>query len=158
MNCENENRSGRGNPDLHSDAADDPGQMSSRPTRTSHVRSHLAACARRLRELDGYEEVATALDALVPETNAEVDFERLDEQLIALEQRMAALAESRLSFDESSQILNDANANLAGRRAKMTGAQTENLRRQFYTKLLFERRGLPRLIVFYMVDDLRQVA
>ncbi len=122
----------------------------------SDVRSYLAGCAKQLRQPEGYEEIAMELDALA--ANADVDLEPLEQRLSALEERMTELAQARLSAEDTSQIQGEINANLARFRAKMTAAQIDMLERQNYSKLLFERVGLPRLSLFYMRENRSRAA
>ena len=122
------------------------------------VRTYLSGCAKQMRGIEGYEEIAMELDVLAAATNTEINLEPLEQRLSTLEERATAIMQSRLGVEEISQIQENINARCAPWRGKMTAAQIDVLERQYYTKLLFERVGLPRLSLSYMSETRSRAA
>ena len=90
-------------------------------------------------------EIAAQTDA-TPTINLE-DVER---RLTVLEERINAALLASASEAELLEIRARADRDLAPYRRQMTGPQIEQLHRQYVSKHLLERWGLPRLSLFYM--------
>jgi hypothetical protein len=122
------------------------------------VRAYLSSCAKQLRQLEGYEDIAAEVDALAANAHANGDLEPLDQRLSELEERMIPRMQSRLSAEQISQIQEKVSSTCAPWGGKMTAGQIEMLEHQHYSRLLFERAGLPRLSLFYMPENRRRTA
>jgi hypothetical protein len=116
------------------------------------------SCSGQLRQLGGYDEIASELYAIAADANPDGDLEELEQRLSKLEERMASFAKSRVSPEEISQIKEETDRRLAVFRSRMTTVQLGTLERQYHSKLLFERVGLPRLSLHHMPVDLRPAA
>lgn len=95
---------------------------------------------------------AASLRELAAGTKASpvLDLETLERHLTVLEEKMFAALFSAASEKGLVDIRAEAERELAPYRGKMTGAQIEQLLRQFTNKRLLERAQLPRLSLFYM--------
>jgi len=88
------------------------------------------------------------LAAAVSEATA--DFERLENTLSALEDKLTASVTHAASVDLLAGIRQEVERGLVRCRREMTGPQIESLERQFLKKRLFEHYGVPRLSLFYL--------
>lgn len=79
-----------------------------------------------------------------------LDLESLERHLTVLEEKLFAALFSAASEKDLVDVRTEAERELALYRSKMTGAQIEQLLRQFTNKRLLERAKLPRLSLFYM--------
>jgi hypothetical protein len=115
------------------------------------LQRHLASRAAELHAKPGYEEIAASLDRLAASAETEyTDLESLEQRLVTLEQKAAAIARTRQSEDDLLRARQDLDRQLRPYRGKMTAAQLDLLERQYLDRRLFEDAGLPRLSLFYL--------
>lgn len=77
------------------------------------------------------------------------DLEQLDQRLTAMEDKMAALARTRLSDEDLFQMRRELDSQLRPYRGKMTAEQLARLEKSFLDRKVYEHYGLP-LSLFYM--------
>jgi hypothetical protein len=101
--------------------------------------------------------LATEQAATLKELAAEVgtsampaDLESLERRMTVMEEKLFATLWSAASDAELLETRASAERELAPYRGKMSGAQIDQLLRQYGNKQLLERYGLPRLSLFYM--------
>ena len=70
--------------------------------------------------------------------------------MTVMEEKLFAALWSHASDEELMQARAQAERELAPYRGKMSGAQIDQLLRQYGNKQLLERHGLPRLSLFYL--------
>ncbi|PSH04363.1 MAG: hypothetical protein CXZ00_07930 [Acidobacteria bacterium] len=104
------------------------------------VQSLLAEQAATLRELA----------AQVRASEAPADMEELERRMTIMEEKLFAALWSNASDDELLEARTQAERDLAPYRGKMSGAQIDQLLRQYGNKQLLERYNLPRLSLFYL--------
>jgi hypothetical protein len=115
------------------------------------LQRHLSSRAADLRAKPGYEEIAASVDRLAASAETEyADLENLEQRLVTLEQKAAAIARTRQSEDDLLRVRQDLDRQLRPYRGKMTAAQLDLLERQYLDRRLFEDAGLPRLSLFYL--------
>ena len=78
------------------------------------------------------------------------DLEQFDQRLSALEDKMAALARTRLSDEVLFQMRRDLDLQLKPYRGKMTADQLARLEKSFLDRKVYDHFSLPRLSLFYM--------
>ena len=78
------------------------------------------------------------------------DLEELERRMTVMEERLFAALWSHAGDEELMEARREAERELAPYRGKMSGAQIEQLLRQYGNKQLMERHGLPRLSLFYL--------
>jgi hypothetical protein len=78
------------------------------------------------------------------------ELEGLERRMTVMEEKLFAALWSHASDEELMQARAQAERELAPYRGKMSGAQIEQLLRQYGNKQLLERCGLPRLSLFYL--------
>ncbi len=83
-----------------------------------------------------------------PETHA--DLEELERRMTVMEEKLFAALWSHASDEELMEARAQAERELAPYRGKMSGAQIDQLLRQYGNKQLLERHNLPRLSLFYL--------
>jgi hypothetical protein len=76
--------------------------------------------------------------------------EDLERRLTVLEEKLFAVLLAVVPDEELIEVRAQADRDLAPYRRKMTGAQIEQLQKQYTHKKLLENYGLPRLSLFYM--------
>jgi hypothetical protein len=76
--------------------------------------------------------------------------EELERRLTVLEEKLFAALLTAAADDEIIAVRAEADRELAPYRRKMSGAQIEQLQKQYLQKRLLEKHGLPRLSLFYM--------
>jgi hypothetical protein len=76
--------------------------------------------------------------------------EDLERRLTVLEEKLFAMLLARMPDEEILAIRAEADRDLAPYRRKMSGAQIEQLHKQYVHKRLLEKYDLPRLSLFYM--------
>jgi hypothetical protein len=76
--------------------------------------------------------------------------EDLERQLTMLEEKLLAALLAATPDAELVEMRAEADREIAPYRSKMSGAQLDQLRRQFVNKRLLERSRIPRLSLFYM--------
>jgi hypothetical protein len=78
------------------------------------------------------------------------DLEELERRMTVMEEKLFAALWSHAGDEELLQARAQAERELAPYRGKMSGAQIDQLLRQYGNKQLLERHGLPRLSLFYL--------
>src|SRR5207248_4051568 len=81
---------------------------------------------------------------------AHSSLEDIERRLTVLEEKINAALLASASEHDLLEVRAQADRDLAPYRRQMTGAQIEQLQRQYTSKRLLERWGLPRLSLFYM--------
>jgi hypothetical protein len=115
------------------------------------VRSHLEKAAAALRAAEGFSEIADSVGALIVNLEEQFhDLQQLDQRLSALEDKMAALARTRLTDEDLFQMRRDFDRQLSVHRGKMSADQLSRLEKSFLDRAIFERSSLPRLSLFYL--------
>jgi hypothetical protein len=147
---------GRGKPQASSTTSRST-EVKAQPFSVDELRTHLSHGARRLRAIPGYEEIAAKLDLLNVDNEA-LDLEELERRLTGFEEEMRAVALSRQSADEAAEMRREANSCLNHYRSKMSQEQSSALERQYLSRRLFERAGLPRLSLFYLAEHAEAAA
>jgi hypothetical protein len=82
--------------------------------------------------------------------NPLLPLEELERNLTMLEQKIFGALLAASSDDELVEIRTQADREIAPYRSKMSGAQLDQLSRQFVNKRLLERARIPRLSLFYL--------
>jgi len=97
-------------------------------------------------------DAAKTLEHLAGETEAKpaARWEELERHLTVLEEKLFAAALASTPDEEIVAVRARADRDLIPYRQKMTGAQIEQLQKQYVHKGLLEKYGLPRLSLFYM--------
>jgi hypothetical protein len=98
--------------------------------------------AARLREL-----------ALAMRSSEPLPLDELDRTLTVLEEKLFAALQTAASEAELVELKAAAERELAPYRAKISAVQLRQIQQQFLHKRLLERRGIPRLSLFYMGHD-----
>jgi len=115
------------------------------------VRKHLERGAAALACSEGYAEIARAVESILE--NLEEHFgnlQELDQRLSALEDKMAALARTRLPDEDLFAIRRDFDRQLSAHRGKMSADQLARLEKSYVDRSVLERASLPRLSLFYV--------
>ncbi len=76
--------------------------------------------------------------------------EDLERRLTVLEEKLFAVLMAATADDDLVNVRAEADRDIAPYRRNMTGAQVEQLHKQYVHKRLLERCGVPRLSLFYM--------
>ena len=98
-------------------------------------------------------EQAATLHSLAAEVAASehaADLEALERRMTVMEEKLFAALWSSAGDDELIEARAQAERELAPYRGKMSGAQIDQLLRQYGNKQLLERHNLPRLSLFYL--------
>lgn len=98
-------------------------------------------------------DVGTTLIAMAAGLEARPDLPRLDDlerRLTVLEEKLFAVLLAATPDEDLVAVRGEADRELAPYRRKMSGAQIEQLHKQYVHKRLLERYKLPRLSLFYM--------
>lgn len=115
------------------------------------VRTHLEKAAQALRAAGGYEQVAESVEQVLADLEERfADLEDLDQRLTALEDKMAAVARTRLSDEALLRMRKDLDFQLRPYRGKMTAEQLARIEKSFLDRKVYEESGLPRLSLFYI--------
>lgn len=115
------------------------------------VRAHLEKAAQALRAAGGYDEIAASVEDLLKGIEGHyAELEDLDQRLTALEDKMAALARTRLSDEALLRMRKELDFQLRPYRGKMTAEQLARLEKSFLDRKVYEESGLPRLSLFYI--------
>jgi hypothetical protein len=126
-------------------------RASEAPFSLDQLRAHLSYTARKLRAIPGFEQIAAGLDLLNADSEAQYrDLEPLEGRLTELEDEMGAIALAQQSPDDVLEIRREANSYLDQYRKRMSREQVRMLERQYFSRRLYERAGLPRLSLFYL--------
>lgn len=112
---------------------------------------HLTNAAQRLSALDGYEELAASVRQMAGNLDEHFhDLQQLDQRLAALEDKMAALARTRLSDEELFRMRRELELQLRPYRGKMSTEQIARLEKAFLDRAVYDRFSLPRLSLFFI--------
>ena len=115
------------------------------------VGAHLEKARKALAAREGYADVAAALERLAAELDEHVKRpQELDQRLTALEEKMAAVARTRLNDEELFAARREMEAQLRPYRGKMSVEQLAMLERKYLDRRVFESARLPRLSLFYL--------
>lgn len=115
------------------------------------VRAHLEKSRDALLRAAGYEDLAAGVAGLLANLEDHyADLEQLDQRLTAMEDKMAALARTRLTDEDLFQMRRELDTQLRPYRGKMTAEQLARLEKSFLDRRVYEHYGLPRLSLFYM--------
>ena len=121
------------------------------PFDQEELRKYLGENSTALRSVEGYAEIAGALERLAAETEQHyADLEALEQRLTVLEEKMVAIARTRQSDDDLLAARREMDLQLRPYRGKMTADQLSMLEKQYLERALLEKAGLPRLSLFYM--------
>jgi hypothetical protein len=119
------------------------------------IRRFLSANAKALREAASESTAATALvsaadrlDELASQPLPQL--EDLERHLTMLEEKIIAALLTNTPDSQLVQMRAEADREIAPYRTKMSGAQLDQLQRQFVQKRLLERARIPRLSLFYL--------
>ena len=116
------------------------------------VRAHLAKARTAITALAGYEDIAASIARLSDSLDEHLrDLQELDQRLTAIEEKMAAIARTRLSDDDLFAMRRELDQQLKPYRSKMSADQLARLEKSFLDRRVYERAGLPRLSLFFMV-------
>jgi hypothetical protein len=116
------------------------------------VRRHLEKARAALTLLTGYEEIAASIVRLLDSLEEHLrDVQELDQRLTAIEEKMAAIARTRLSDDDLFAMRRELDLQLRPYRSKMSTDQLARLEKSFLDRKVYEKAGLPRLSLFFMV-------
>jgi hypothetical protein len=128
-------------------------QESAAPFEVEELRAYLTKNAAALRQKGEpeYDEVATILEELAGECEQHhANLEELEQRLSALEEKMLAIARTRLTSDDLFEARRELEAQLRQYRGKMPAGQLALLERQFLDRRVLQQAGLPRLSLFYI--------
>jgi hypothetical protein len=129
------------------------------PFSLEELTGHLSACSRALRVLPEYDEIATDLDHLAANAEAQYsDLEALDQRLTQLEAEMITIARSHQTEGDVTRARQELSKELGPYRGKMTAEQMAMLERQFLERRLLESLSLPRLSLLYLMPLSRAAA
>jgi hypothetical protein len=121
------------------------------PFEQDALRTYLAENSKTVRAVEGYSEIAGALERLAEESDQHyADLEALEQRLTVLEEKMVAIARTRQSDDDLLAVRREMDRQLRPYRGKMTADQLSMLEKQYLERALLEKAGLPRLSLFYM--------
>lgn len=121
------------------------------PFSVEELEAYFRSNAAEIRKLNGYAEIAAALDRLADGVTAHfADLEDLERRLTALEDKMIAIARSRQTDDDLLRARRELDHQLRPYRGKMTAEQLSMLEKQYLERQLLESAGLPRLSLFYL--------
>jgi hypothetical protein len=121
------------------------------PFEQDALRTYLAENSKTVRAVEGYSEIAGALERLAEESDQHyADLEALEQRLTVLEEKMVAIARTRQSDDDLLAARREMDRQLRPYRGKMTADQLSMLEKQYLERALLEKAGLPRLSLFYM--------
>ncbi len=97
-------------------------------------------------------EAAKTLRQLAAETESKKSarLEDLERRLTVMEEKLFAVLLTSAADEEAVAVRAEADRDLAPYRRKMSGAQIDQLHKQYMNKRLLERYRLPRLSLFYM--------
>ena len=116
------------------------------------VRAHLEKAMAVLAAREGYEEIAQATGRILATLEEHLkDSQQLDQRLTAIEEKMAALARTRLSEEELFEMRRELDLQLRPYRSKMSVDQLARLEKSFLDRKVYEKAGLPRLSLFFLV-------
>ena len=116
------------------------------------VRAHLTQAEATISRLEGYGEIAASITRLLGALEEHLrDLQELDQRLTAIEEKMAAIARTRLSDDDLFEMRRELDLQLRPYRGKLSVDQLMRLEKSFLDRKVYEKAGLPRLSLFFMV-------
>lgn len=131
---------------------DRPRREAAAPFTLEELRTHLSGTAQKVRALAGYEEVAASVERLAEQAEEHYrDLEDLERRLTVLEEKMGAIARTRLTDEDMVALRRELDVSLRPYRGKMTAEQISMLERQYIDRRVLEAARLPRLSLFYLV-------
>lgn len=121
------------------------------PFTLDELKAHLARIEAEVRKAGGFDEIADSLIELLHEAETHyADLEQLEQRLTALEEKMGAIARTRLSDEELFEARRELESTLRPYRSRFTADQLAMLERQYLDRRLLEAAALPRLSLFYL--------
>lgn len=115
------------------------------------VLAHLTRAAEALAALPGYEEIAVSVRQLAADLDEHfADLQQLDQRLTALEDKMAAIARTKLTDEDLFTMRRELDRQLRPYRGKMSTEQIARLEKAFLDRAVYERCSLPRLSLFFV--------
>lgn len=115
------------------------------------LEAHLRRCALAYQAVEGYAAIADSLTQLASGIDQLArNPQELDQRLTALEEKVAALARTRLTDEDLFQMRRELDASLNPYRGRMSADQLSMLERKYLERKVFEKSGLPRLSLFYL--------
>jgi DNA repair exonuclease SbcCD ATPase subunit len=128
-----------------------PAETAGAPFPLESLRAHLERAIAALTARDGFAELASSLQALLDHVESHfANLQELDQRLTAIEEKMAALARTRLSDEQLFQMRKAMDAQLRPYRGKMTTDQLQRLEKSMMDRRIYEDLALPRLSIFYI--------
>jgi len=128
-----------------------PRRESAPPFDEAALRAYLVENSAAVRAIEGYSDIATALERLADEVAQHyTDLEALEQRLTVLEEKMVAIARTRQSDEDLLAARREMDRQLRPYRGKMTADQLSMLEKQYLERALLERAVLPRLSLFYL--------
>jgi hypothetical protein len=128
-----------------------PAPEEANPFQREPVEKHLRNALERLRALEGYEEPAATVEKIAADLDTHLrKTEELEQRLAAVEDKIAALAKTRMKDEDLFEIRRELDTQLRPYRSKMSADQLTMLELKYTTQKVFERLRLPRLSLFYM--------
>jgi len=116
------------------------------------VRAHLEKAQATIAPLAGFAEIEASLSRLLGALDEHLrDLQELDQRLTAIEEKMAAIARTRLSDNDLFEMRRELDMQLRPYRGKMSTDQLMRLEKSFLDRKVYEKAGLPRLSLFFMV-------
>ena len=99
-----------------------------------------------------FRQLAASLDGLAQAARTEgpLDFEDLERRLTVLEEKMLSILQNATPEEELVAMRAEMDRALAPARQKVGAEQMAHLQKQFLTRKLLEKTGLPRLSLFYL--------
>ena len=121
------------------------------PFSLEELDAYLRGNAIEIRKHAEYAEVATAVERLAQQSEELYrDLEDLERRLMALEDKMIAIARARQTDEDLLRARKDLDLQLRPYRGKMSAEQLTMLEKQYLERRLLETAGLPRLSLFYL--------
>jgi hypothetical protein len=129
----------------------DSRQSAPAPFSLEELRNYLGSNAAKIRLQAGFEEIAQAVDRLAVNVGQMYhDLEDLERRLTALEDKMIAIARTRLTDEQLLAARSELDRELRPYRGKMTADQLVMLQKQYLERRLLDSLALPRLSLFYL--------
>jgi hypothetical protein len=123
---------------------------------TDRVRAFLRANAQELSKANARDQAKTVANEVASRLTELADsgelpaLEDLERQLTMLEEKMFGALLAATPDSQLVEMRAEADREIAPYRSKMSGAQLDQLQRQFVNKRLLERARIPRLSLFYL--------
>lgn len=121
------------------------------PFTLDEMLAYLTEGLARMRKAEGFESAAAALQQIVDDAETHYgQLEALEQSLAAIEDKMLAIAKTRLPETELARGRAELDQQLRPYRGKMTAPQIMMLEKQFLDRWVFERASIPRVSLFYL--------